>query len=152
MVVGTDEAIRAVWTHHEPKNSGEEFLVNKAKRRLAQSLVTQNRLNEAKPLFDELASLPATETEFRVFGQLGQAMILWHDDKQEAAAQRINASLKDLARLTVVQRNVVLQTLEPQLKRRVEERLEDFLRGKRKSDIRDRQSGIPRRTRRARRI
>ncbi|MCA9176681.1 MAG: serine/threonine protein kinase [Planctomycetales bacterium] len=129
MVVGTEPAIRAVWTHHSPQSKGDEYLVNMAKRRLALLLVDEERLDEAEEVFTELAGLPDTELEFRTFGQLGQALVHWRRDDRTAMARKINAAMKNLREMTTVQRRQTLQPFEPQLQQMFQDRFGDILRG-----------------------
>jgi len=91
----TEEAWRAV-IEYFPQ---ETHLARRAKQQLARIYLLEGRYDEALALFDELAALDATETEFRAFGLAGRGSILMLQGRHEQSARVLDELLPEIEQL-----------------------------------------------------
>ena len=77
----------------------ETHLARRAKQQLARICLLDGRYGEALALFDEMAALDETETEFRAFGLAGRGSILMLEGKHEQSARVLDELLPAIDQL-----------------------------------------------------
>lgn len=84
--LGTEEAWRAVIEYFPDKT----YWTSRAKMRLAQIYLREDRLDEALQLFQELAAADESEPDLRAFGLAGMAGVYVLQKRERDAAQVLN--------------------------------------------------------------
>ncbi|QDU28795.1 Serine/threonine-protein kinase PrkC [Anatilimnocola aggregata] len=85
-----EPAWKAVWEYFPAgTNPHRQRLTRLAKGRLASWYVQENRFSEAYTLYHELASLEETESEFRLQGLAGEAVVLDRQDRKDEVRERL---------------------------------------------------------------
>ncbi|MDZ7618330.1 MAG: hypothetical protein U1E05_15090, partial [Patescibacteria group bacterium] len=91
----TEDAWRAMMEYFPE----ETHLTRRAKQQLARICLLEGRYAEGLALFDELAALAETETEFRAFGLAGRGSILMLEGKHEQSARVLDELLPQIDHL-----------------------------------------------------
>ncbi len=95
--LGTERAWKAVAEHFPPEKNPQNLLYARyAQQRLAELYLREDELDRAMEIFSQLASLEATEVQFRAFGLAGQA-IVYARRGDEVQMRRMLAALDPVA-------------------------------------------------------
>jgi hypothetical protein len=130
-LVGSESAWKSVAQFFPPEAGGQNvYYARRAQQRLAELYRDEGRRGEAWAIYGQLAELPESATEFRVFGLIGMASL-------EAEAGRRSEALAILARA-----RPLMSGLEPQVRRELLQPLDEGLRREAERQLRD--AGRPR--------
>ncbi|MCA9247018.1 MAG: serine/threonine protein kinase [Planctomycetales bacterium] len=92
-LTNTEAAWRKVWEYFPPGDAAEQrFTANLAMQGLARYYIWDTgQTRQARPLLEELAALPPSETAFRAFGLAGLCIVASMEQRQQEAVEKFGS-------------------------------------------------------------
>lgn len=92
-IYAMQDGSEASWLAIEEHFPQERYFILRAKQQLARMYLFQDRVDDARALFDELADAEEALSEFRAFGMAGQSIVLSLVGEHQASQRKLNELL-----------------------------------------------------------